>query len=198
MFALGLTGSIATGKSTALKIFAEAGIPIYSADTAVYELYQNEAVAPVEAMFPGVAKNGVIDRQKLGQQLVGAPERIAELEKIVHPLVHHKMRQFLKQAEADNADMVVLEIPLLFETGHDYPIEAVAVTTCNDKEQRTRAMRRAGMTVEKLETILARQMPQAEKISRADFVIHTDTNIKDTTNQIAAIIKQIRQHNSDP
>lgn len=191
MFSLGLTGSIATGKSTALKIFGEQ-VPIYSADAAVHELYTGEAVAPVSAAFPGVVENGVINRQKLGQILVEHPQRLAALEKIVHPLVHQKMQQFLEKSQADGAELVVLEIPLLFETGYSYPIDAVAVTACSDEEQRRRALARPGMSVEKLETILARQMPQAEKKKKADFIISTDNGIEDTRAQIDAIMLECR------
>lgn len=189
MFRLGLTGSIATGKSTVLKFFA-AHAPIYSADEAVHALYAGEAVAPVEAAFPGVAENGTINRQKLSQILIDAPQRIKELEAIVHPLVHEKMQQFLQQAEKDGAKLAVLEIPLLFETGHAYPIDAIAVTTCSDAEQRKRALARAGMTEKKLETILARQVPQVEKRQRADFIIDTNLGLAQTESQIAEIIKQ--------
>lgn len=189
MFRLGLTGSIATGKSTVLKFFA-AHAPIYSADEAVHALYAGEAVAPVEAVFPGVAENGTINRQKLSQILIDAPQRIKELEAIVHPLVHEKMQQFLQQAEKDGAELAVLEIPLLFETGHTYPIDAIAVTTCSDAEQRKRALARAGMTEKKFETILARQVPQVEKRQRADFIIDTNLGLAQTESQIAEIIKQ--------
>lgn len=192
MFVLGLTGSIATGKSTALKIFAQHGAPIYSADAAVHELYEGAAIAPVEAKFPGVTVNGVIDRQKLGQILVQDPKRIKVLEDIVHPLVHDKMQEFLAKTEKSDAELAVLEIPLLFETGRAYPIDAIAVTACSDAEQRHRALARPGMTVEKLETILARQLPQADKKERADFVIDTGKSIDDTAAQIVRIIAKCR------
>ncbi len=192
MFALGLTGSIATGKSTVLALFKDQGIPVYSADDAVHALYQGEAVTLVEALFPGVAENGVINRQKLAGALIAAPDRIGELEAVVHPLVHQKMQQFLDDTAADGADLAVLEIPLLFETGKDYPVDAVAVTACSDAEQRRRALARPGMSVEKLETILARQMPQAEKKRRAGFVINTDVPLPDTRAEVIEIIEKCR------
>ncbi len=192
MFALGLTGSIATGKSTVLALFKDQGIPVYSADDAVHALYQGEAVTPVEALFPGVAENGVINRQKLAGALIAAPDRIGELEAVVHPLVHQKMQQFLDDTAADGADLAVLEIPLLFETGKDYPVDAVAVTACSDAEQRRRALARPGMSVEKLETILARQMPQAEKKRRAGFVINTDVPLPVTRAEVIEIIEKCR------
>ncbi len=192
MFALGLTGSIATGKSTVLALFKDQGIPVYSADDAVHALYQGEAVTPVEALFPGVAENGVINRQKLAGALIAAPDRIGELEAVVHPLVHQKMQQFLDDTAADGADLAVLEIPLLLETGKDYPVDAVAVTACSDAEQRRRALARPGMSVEKLETILARQMPQAEKKRRAGFVINTDVPLPDTRAEVIEIIEKCR------
>ena len=197
MFVLGLTGSIATGKSTALQNFADAGIPVYSADAAVHELYRDEAVIPVGSAFPGVVVDGAIDRQKLGQLLVEKPERLQELEDIVHPLVGEKMRAFLAQAEQSGADIAVLEIPLLFETGRTYPVDAIAVTACNENEQRRRALARPGMTVEKFQTILARQLPQAEKKKRADFVIDTGHDFDDTARQIDKIIAQCR-HTEPP
>jgi len=194
MFALGLTGSIATGKSTVLAIFEDLAIPVYSADAAVHELYQGAAVEPVEALFPGVTDKGVIDRQKLAKALVAAPDRISELEAVVHPLVREKMQQFLRHAADSGAALAVLEIPLLYETGADYPVDAIAVTACSDAEQRRRALARPGMSVEKLETILARQMPQAEKKRRADFVINTDVPLPATRAEVIEIIEKCREN----
>jgi len=184
---LGLTGSIATGKSTALAAFAELGLPVLSADALVHTLYRGRAVAPVEALFPGVAASGEIDREELGRRLVAAPERLAELEAVVHPLVRAEIAAFRREQEAAGASLVVLDIPLLFESGHDYGLDAVAVTVCDDDEQRRRALARPGMTVEKLDAILARQLPQDEKRRRADFVIDTNGPIGETAAQVRTI-----------
>lgn len=188
MFRLGLTGSIATGKSTALKAFKDFGVPTYSADAAVHALYRGEAVAPLEVLFPGVTVDGEIDRAILGQRLVANPERFPELEAVVHPLVGKKMQEFLREAEENGAKLAVLDIPLLFETRTKYPVDAVAITVCSDEEQRRRALARPGMDVEKLQTILAQQMPQAEKKQRADFVIDTNGAIEESREQVKKII----------
>lgn len=188
MFRLGLTGSIATGKSTILQDFADMGAATYSADDAVHALYRAEAVAPIEALFPGVSVNGEIDRARLAEKLVAEPARIAALEEVVHPLVRDKMNDFVAEAEANKAQLIVLEIPLLFETGADYPIDAVAVTVCSTVEQKRRAMLRPGMNVEKFNTIVARQLSQDEKRLRADFIIDTSGSKEHSKAQVARII----------
>lgn len=193
MFRLGLTGSIATGKSTVLRFFAELDLPVYSADAAVHELYAGPAVPAVEALFPGVTANGTVDRAKLAARLVESPGELPRLEAVVHPLVRDKMADFLGKAGAAGADLAVLEIPLLFETRHEYPLDAVAVTVCSDEVQRRRALARPGMSVEKLETVLARQVPQAEKMQKADFVIRTDVSLDRTRAEVARIAALCRQ-----
>jgi dephospho-CoA kinase len=180
MIRLGLTGSIATGKSTVLAQFAELDLPVFSSDEAVHRLYHGDAVAPVEALFPGVAPDGVIDRALLSARLLQHPERLHELEAAVHPLVRRDIAAFLDRAEQSGAPLAVVDIPLLFETGFDYGLDAVAVTVCDPEIQRARAMARPGMTVEKLDAILARQMPQEEKQRRADYVIDTSGSLEET------------------
>lgn len=192
MFVLGLTGSIATGKSTVLGFFAELGVPTCSADTAVHDLYSGEAVAPVVKAFPGVVVEGIVDRGKLAARLVAQPERIGELEAIVHPLVREKMLAFLKTMKARGEALVVLEIPLLFETRNRYPLDAIAVTWCSEGEQRRRALERGGMSVEKFESMLARQMPQAEKKTRADFLVDTGKSLAETRADVAHIAETCR------
>lgn len=192
MFVLGLTGSIATGKSTVLEFFAQAGVPTYSADTAVHELYDGDAVAAIAAAFPDAAENGRIDRRKLSALLADNPARYTELEEIVHPLVRGKMLEFLDSARDQGADMAVIEVPLLFETGARYPVDAVAVTACPDEEQRRRALARPGMTVEKFDDLLARQMPQADKKERADFVIDTGTTLEATRQAVDTVVAECR------
>lgn len=192
MLRLGLTGSIATGKSTVLAMFRARDIPVYSADMAVHALYAGEAVAEVEALFPGVSVNGTVDRGRLSKMLVDTPQGFAKLEALIHPLVRQKMLAFLDRAAESGADLAVLEIPLLFETGHPYPLDAVAVVSCSDKKQRQRALARDGMSVEKLNAILARQVPQAEKRLRADFVISTDGSEADTAAEVDRLIETLR------
>lgn len=193
MLKLGLTGSIATGKSTALKAFADLGVPTFSSDEAVHELYQGAAVAPVEAVFPGVAVDGVIDREKLSQHLIGHPARLRQLEAIVHPLVRARIRSFLDRTAARREPMAVVDIPLLFENGVDWGLDAVIVTVVDAAEQRRRALARPGMTVEKLEAILARQLPQAEKVKRATYVIDTSDSIDATRQAVADLVQKLRQ-----
>ncbi|RYE85813.1 MAG: dephospho-CoA kinase [Hyphomicrobiales bacterium] len=193
MLKLGLTGSIATGKSTVLKTLAAQGIPTFSSDEAVHELYAGEAVGPVDALFPGVGASGTIDRAELSRRLVAAPGRLQELEAIVHPLVRRRIAKFLAESATSGADIAVVDIPLLYETGHDWGLDAVIVTTVNEAEQRRRALRRRGMTAEKLDAILARQMPQAEKVTRADYVIDTGKPMKDATEDVVRLVKMLRK-----
>jgi dephospho-CoA kinase len=192
MYRLGLTGSIATGKSTALKAFSELGIPTFSSDDAVHALYEGEAVGPVGLVFPGVVHKGRVDRKALAAELVERPERLKELEAIVHPMVRARMKAFLTKAEADGAELAVVDIPLLYETGFDYGLDGVAVTAVDTETQRERALARPGMTVDKLATILARQMPQAEKVRRADFVIDSSRPNEAMADQVAEIVGAIR------
>ena len=162
MIKLGLTGSIASGKSTALRAFAELGVPVFSSDDIVHELYRAEAVPAVEGLFPGVSHNGEIDRAMLSARLLEQPQRLAELEAVIHPLVRARIARFLREAEASGAPLAVVDIPLLYETGYAFGLDKVAVTAAPDATIRERALARPGMTVEKLDAILARQLPQAE------------------------------------
>jgi dephospho-CoA kinase len=193
MLKLGLTGSIATGKSTVLKAFADLGIPTFSSDEAVHELYRGAAVAPVEAAFPGVAVAGIIDRDKLSRQLIGHPARLQQLEAIVHPLVRARIRDFLSDAAVLGEPLAVVDIPLLFENGVDWGLDAIIVTIVDAAEQRRRALARPGMTVEKLEAILARQLPQAEKVKRATYIIDTSNTIEATREAVARLVQRLRQ-----
>lgn len=170
---IGLTGSIASGKSTLLNAFAEQGVPVFSSDEAVHALYRGEAVGPVGAAFPGVVRQGEIDRAALSAQLIADPARLAELEAIVHPLVRARIAAFLAAVERRAAPLAVVDIPLLYEGKHDYGLDAVIVAVADPDELRRRALARPGMTVEKLKTILARQVPQDEKRRRADYVVDT-------------------------
>ncbi|HEV7277859.1 MAG TPA: dephospho-CoA kinase [Devosiaceae bacterium] len=191
MYRLGLTGSIATGKSTTLQAFADLGAPVFSADEAVHQLYEGEAVAPVEALFPGVAPTGVIDRVELSRRLLQDPELLAALEAVVHPLVRRKIAAFFDEAEASGAPLAVADIPLLFENGVDWGLDGVAVTVVDEAEQRRRVLARPGMTVEKLEAILARQLPQGEKRRRADYVFDTSGTIGETRDAVAHLVDEL-------
>jgi len=196
MLKIGLTGSIATGKSTVLNTFSELGVPTFSSDEAVHALYSCEAVPLVEAAFPGVTSHEKIDREALSKILVAAPERIKELEEIVHPLVREKIAWFLGKAEKSGAALAIVDIPLLFETGFDYGLDAIAVTVCDPAIQRERALGRPGMTVEKFETILARQMPQDEKRKRATYVFDTSGKVEETRKRVKALVEAIKASNT--
>ncbi|WP_173088394.1 dephospho-CoA kinase [Devosia sp. 1635] len=192
MYRLGLTGSIATGKSAVLAAFAANGVPVFSADAAVAELYAGAAAPAVEALFPGVVVEGAVDRTRLSLQLAKNPGKFDRLEALVHPMVRARIAQFLADAAAAGETLAVVEVPLLYETGHDYGFDGVAVTVVDPAIQRERALARAGMTVDKLQTILARQLPQAEKQKRADFVFDTGKPLAVTQAEVAALVKALR------
>lgn len=192
MWKIGLTGSIATGKSTALQAFADLGVPVFSSDEAVHALYRGEAVAPIERLFPGVVHDGVVDRAELGRRLVEHPERLKDVEAIVHPLVRNQIAYFFKAAEGRGEPLAVADIPLLFEGGFDYALDAVIVMTVDPAIQRQRALQRPGMTVEKLEAVLARQLPQDEKKRRATHVLDTAGTIDQTRQHLRALVDEFR------
>jgi dephospho-CoA kinase len=189
---IGITGSIATGKSNVLKAFADLGVPAISADQIVAELYAGEAVKPVEALFPGVTVSGAIDRSLLSKRLADDPSGFKRLEAVVHPLVRDRIADFLANAERAGHALAVVEVPLLFESGHDYGFDAIAVTWVDEAEQRRRALKRPGMDVDKYQTILARQMPQADKKARADYLFDTSGTIEATRDKVAALVAQLR------
>ncbi|WP_424983355.1 dephospho-CoA kinase [Maritalea sp. S77] len=186
---LGLTGSIATGKSTVAGMFAKRDIPIYDADQAVHDLYKHEAIEPMRRLFPDAIIDGQIDRAALSKHVLGNPENLAKLEALIHPMVQQKMHKFLEQAAGNNEKLAILEIPLLFETGKNYPTDFIAVTFCAPEIQKQRALARAGMNEDKFTAIVARQMPQDEKRSRADFEIDTGTDLAKTQSAVDEIIK---------
>ena len=192
MWRIGITGSIATGKSTVLQAFADLGVPVFSADQAVAELYSGDAVAPVEALFPGVTKDGVIDKAVLSAQLAADPAGFKRLEAVVHPLVRARIAAFMDQAEAAGQALAVVEVPLLFESGYDYGFDAVGVTWVDEAIQRQRALARPGMTVDKLQTILARQLPQAEKKARATYLFDTAMPVAQTIAMVHALVAAIK------
>ncbi len=192
MIVLGLTGSIGMGKSTTAGFFRQAGIPVHDADAAVHALYGGKAVEPVGAAFPGVVVDGRIDRAALGAFVLKDADAMKRLEAIVHPLVRSEEQQFLANALKFGADMVVLDIPLLFETGGDARVDGVVVVSCGEAEQRRRVLARPEMTVEKFEAILARQLPDAQKRQRADFIVDSGLGFDAARQQVEAIIAEIR------
>ncbi|MFS8047174.1 dephospho-CoA kinase [Rhizobium sp. BR 314] len=193
MIRIGLTGSIGMGKSTSAKIFAEAGIPVNDSDAVVHDLYSGEAVPLVEAAFPGSTSNGRVDRQELSRKLAGDPSGFKRLEAIVHPLVRERENQFLERHRQGGADMIVLDIPLLFETGAEKRLDKIVVVSCDPQIQRERVLARPGMTEEKFNMILSRQTPDAEKRARADYVIDTGGSIDAAREQVKEIIADLRR-----
>lgn len=191
MFVLGLTGSIGMGKSTTAQLFRDEGVPVYDADAAVHELYESDAAPPIEAAFPGTTAGGIVDRVKLSQRVVGHPEAMKTLEAIVHPLVRKAERHFLQAAAQNGAKIAVLDIPLLFETGGDSRVDAVVVVTAPHEVQRKRVLERPGMTEEKLDALLAKQMPDADKRRRADFIVDTGHGLDHARQQVREILAKI-------
>lgn len=200
MIVIGLTGSIGMGKSTTAAMFREAGVPVYDADAAVADLYAKggAAVQPVGAAFPGVVKDGAIDREALRQAVLGQPEALKRLNAIVHPLVGQDRVSFFAEAEAAGADMVVLDIPLLFETGGHARMDAVVVVSAPPQMQRERVLARPGMTPDRLDAILAQQMADAEKRARAHFVVDTGKGLEPARAQVREIIAAMRGRGDRP
>lgn len=200
MILIGLTGSIGMGKSTTAAMFREAGVPVYDADAAVHDLYDEggAAVGPVGEAFPGVVKDGRVDREALRHAVLGNPEALKRLNAIVHPLVGRDRIGFFQQAEAQGADMVVLDIPLLFETGGHANVDAVVVASAPADMQRERVLARPGMTPDRLDAILAQQMADAEKRARAHFVVDTSRGLEPARTQVAEIIAAMRDPQRRP
>jgi dephospho-CoA kinase len=190
MIVLGLTGSIGMGKSTTAKLFAEAGVPVYDADAAVHELYEGEAVAAIEAAFPGTTGNGRVDRNQLSARVVHDSAAMRRLEEIVHPMLGASRLKFLQDAEASGAQVAVVDVPLLFETGGEKRVDAVVVVTTTPQIQRERILARPNMTSEKLVAILARQIPDAEKRKRAHFVVDTSHGLDPVRARIRDILAE--------
>ncbi|GLS30085.1 dephospho-CoA kinase [Mesorhizobium albiziae] len=188
MIILGLTGSIGMGKSTTAKMFAEAGIPVHDSDEAVHRLYAGPAAELVEAEFPGTAANGAVDREKLSRAVVGSDAAMKALERIVHPLVRADANAFVEDNRRKGAPLIVLDIPLLFETGGRDRVDKVAVVTAPADIQRERVLARPGMTLEKFDAILAKQMPDAEKRRRADFIVDTGGGMEAARQDVRRII----------
>lgn len=193
MLIIGLTGSIGMGKSTVAARLRECGIPVCDADALVHELYEGAAVAPVETAFPGSTTDGRIDRAKLSAILMRDPAGFKRLEEIVHPLVHLAERDCLRAAQRSGARLAVLEHPLLFEAGKDKSCDVTLVVSAPPEVQRARVLERPGMTAEKLDMILARQLPDAEKRRRATFVVDTGVTIDETLAEVDRIIVELER-----
>ncbi len=198
MLMIGLTGSIGMGKSTTAAMFRDHGIPVYDADAAVHDLYDvgGAAVAPVGEAFPGVVVAGAVDRERLRQAVLGDPEAIKRLNAIVHPLVGQDRIGFFARAQAAGADMVVLDIPLLFETGGEARMDAVVVVSAPAEMQRERVLARPGMTPDRFDAILAQQMADAEKRARAHFVVETGHGLEHARAQVDQIVSALRERAS--
>ena len=190
MIVLGLTGSIGMGKSTTAKLFEEAGVPVYDADASVHRLYEGEAAPAIEAAFPGTTVAGKVDRNKLSAKVLHDAAAMKQLEQIVHPMLGASRQEFFDQAERSGAAVVVVDVPLLFETGGEKRVDAVVVVTTSPEAQRERILARDNMTAEKLDAILARQLPDAEKRQRADFVVDTSYGLDPVRLRIRDILEQ--------
>ena len=186
-FVIGLTGSIGMGKSETAKLFASQGVPVFDADAAVHDLYAGEAVAAVEAAFPGTVKNGAVDRAALAGQVGGDSDALKRLEALMHPLVAARKREFL--ARNKGAAVVVLDIPLLLETGER--VDAVVVATAPHAAQRERVLARPGMSEAKLHALLARQMSDAQKRAQAHYLVMTDQGLDHAREQVKMILADI-------
>jgi dephospho-CoA kinase len=197
-FVLCLTGSLGMGKSTAAKFFAEAGVPVHDSDATVHALYEGEAVAAIEQAFPGSTADGKVDRVKLAAMVLNDSAALTKLEAIVHPLVSASTEKFLADTQARGAEVVVLDVPLLFEAGLERRCDAVVVVSAPAEVQRRRALERPGMTEEKFAAILAKQLPDAEKRRRADFVLDSSKDFDHARAQVhdilGALSKMPRRH----
>jgi dephospho-CoA kinase len=191
MIVLGLTGSVGMGKSATAKMFADEGAPVFDADAAVHRLYQGEAAPLIEAAFPGTVSAGRVDRERLSRAVVGNEEAFARLEAIIHPLVRKAREEFLVAAKADGAEVAVLDIPLLFETGGERKVDKIVVVSAPHPVQKERVLARPDMTEGKFSAIVAKQMPDSEKRKRADFVIDTSRGFEAAREDVRAILRTL-------
>jgi dephospho-CoA kinase len=192
MLVIGLTGGIGMGKSAAADRFAQRGIPVLDADAEVHRLYDGPAVEMIEAAFPDTTRESKVDRTLLSQAVAGSPERLKQLEEIVHPMVVEAEIDFLIEQEKSGARLAVLEIPLLFETGADARVDVTVAVSAPPELQRQRVMARHGMTADKLEHLLARQMPDAERVAKADYVVDSGLSLQDMHDEIDKLIESLK------
>ena len=194
MISVGLTGSIATGKSEVAKLFSVTGIPVFDSDAEVHSLYMEEATRDsLGKVFPDVIVGGEVDRQRLGQRVLSSPEDLQKLESLIHPLVRKRRERFIAHWRKQGSHFVVLDIPLLFETGQEKELDYVIVVSADEEVQRKRALARTGMTEQKLAGILARQMPNVEKRRRADFVIENSGSLEHLRTQVEALSSRLAE-----
>ncbi|MEM9332461.1 MAG: dephospho-CoA kinase [Pseudomonadota bacterium] len=194
MIKAGLTGSIGMGKSTTAEMFREEGIPVYDADKTVHELYKFEAVDRIEKAFPGTTTKDGVDRGKLAQCVLGNPEKLKLLENLIHPLVHQKEKAFIEAAEKDREKLVILDIPLLFEAGGVDRVDKIIVVTAPADVQLERVLSRPGMTEEKFAAILAKQLPDAQKRTKADYIIDTSLGLEAARTKVRQIVNELAQN----
>lgn len=199
MIVVGLTGSIAMGKTETARLFRAAGVPVFDADECVASLYASggEAVAPLKRLFPQAVQGDSVDRSALSSLLVENPDRLSELEAVVHPLVRQAESRFIAECRAKGEPLIVLDIPLLFETGRAQDVDLIVVVTAPPEVQRSRALARKGMTREKLDMILSRQYPDAEKRDRADYVIDTSRGLEAAARDVGRIIQDLRKREGE-
>lgn len=194
LLTIGLTGSIGMGKTETARMFAKLGVPVYDADAAVHRLYDKggKAVGPLEEAFPGVVHDGKVDRGILSERVTGNPDATKRLQEIVYPLMAGERQRFLDKARADGADIVVFDIPLLFETGGHAAMDAVVVCSAPREVQRQRVLSRPGMTEEKFHYLLSRQLADEEKRAQAHFVVVTDKGLDHAFEQVKMIVAELR------
>nr|WP_306263536.1 dephospho-CoA kinase [Pararhizobium sp. IMCC3301] len=190
---LGLTGSIGMGKSTTAELFRQEGAAVFDADAAVHELYSGPAVSPVAARFPDALRDATIDREALARLVVGDQQALSDLEAIIHPLVRQAELDFIAQHKSQGTEFVVLDIPLLFESNGDEVCDKTVVVSAPARVQQTRVLARKGMTKARFDQLLSRQMSDAEKRARADFIVSTDKGLKDAKRQVLDILSQLRK-----
>lgn len=191
MIVLGLTGSIGMGKTTTAQMFLQEGVPVHDADATVHRLYEGEAASEIEALFPGTVVAGKVDRERLAKKVMNNPQALRKLERLIHPLVRRDAEQFLQDHRKKNTPLVVLDIPLLFEAGDTERVDKILVVTAPEDVQRERVLARPGMSEEKFKSILARQVPDAEKRRRADYLIDTSQGMDSARAAVRQLIRQL-------
>jgi dephospho-CoA kinase len=191
MIVLGLTGSVGMGKSATAKMFAAEGVPVFDSDAAVHRLYEGEAAPLIEKAFPGTVSAGRVDRERLSRAVVGNNEAFAKLEAIIHPLVRKARKDFLIAAKAKGAQVALLDIPLLFETGGERKVDKIVVVSAPEPVQKERVLARPGMTEEKFSAIVAKQMPDSKKRKKANFVIDTSRGFEAARAEVRTILRAL-------
>lgn len=193
MITLGLTGSIGMGKSTTAKMFAACGVPVHDADASVHALYAGRAAPLIDKAFPGAVVAGKVDRTRLSEHVLGKPDAMKRLEAIVHPLVREEETRFVETARSARQRIVVLDIPLLFETGGNRRVDAAVVVTADAAVQRQRVLDRPGMTADRFEAILQKQLPDSEKRRRSHFLVDTGLGMESARRAVRAILRAVAQ-----